>query len=403
MRTEGPDPAEAAHEGFYEALLEDDAVALYEQAPCGYLSTAPDGTIIKANRTFLALTGYDAQDLIGRRTFSELLPAGGRIYYETHYAPLLQMHGTARGIALEIVRTDGGRVPVLVNSVLEQDPQGQPLVIRTAVFDATDRREYERELLRAKARAEASEQRAFELARTLQRTLLPPSPPRIEGLEVSAAYRPAGDGSEVGGDFYDVFEISPTDVVIAMGDVSGKGVQAAAVTALARHTIRAAALRLARPSEVLSVLNDALRHDDTDRFCTVALVHLCHEDDGSWKATVASGGHPLPLLVRDGAEPQPVGRFGMLLGLFESPSLHDVEVNLEPGHSLVLFTDGVTEGRRDGELFGEERLAASLSTHRHPADALAQALVDDVMRFQGGNPRDDMAVLSIHVPSSPAG
>ena len=149
-----------AVEAFTAALLDDDPTALYERAPCGYLSSTPDGTIVKVNQTFLTLTGYQRSDLVGRRTFAELLSPGGRIYHETHYAPMLRMHGTAREIALDIVRADGDRLPVLVNAVLERDVDGAPVVVRTAVFDATDRRRYEQELLLAKERAEASEARA---------------------------------------------------------------------------------------------------------------------------------------------------------------------------------------------------------------------------------------------------
>lgn len=136
------------------ALLEDDAEELYEEAPCGYLSTSPDGTIWRANQTFLSLTGYAADDLVGRRRFYDLLPPGAKIYYETHYVPLLQMQGSVREIALEIVRADGDRLPVLVNAALKTDADDRPSLVRVTVFDATERRQYERELLEARARAE---------------------------------------------------------------------------------------------------------------------------------------------------------------------------------------------------------------------------------------------------------
>jgi sigma-B regulation protein RsbU (phosphoserine phosphatase) len=214
-------------EGFIEALLDDDAEALYDRAPCGYLSTTPDGTIVKVNDTFLTLSGYARDDIVGRKRFAELLSAGGRIYHETHYAPMLRMQAVAREIALELVCADGRRLPILVNSVLERDESGHASIIRTAIFDASHRRRYERELLREKERAEASQARATALARTLQQTLIPPHIPAIDGLDVSAEYRPAGDGSEVGGDFYDIFQASDDDWVVVIGDVCGKGVDAA--------------------------------------------------------------------------------------------------------------------------------------------------------------------------------
>ena len=134
--------AELALDEFYAALADDDASKLYEQAPCGYLSTTPDGVITKVNRTFLTLTGYERAELVGVRTFAQLLTAGGRIYHETHYAPMLRMQGAAREIALDIVRADGSRLPALVNSVLDRTPYGTPVVVRTSVFDAAERRVY---------------------------------------------------------------------------------------------------------------------------------------------------------------------------------------------------------------------------------------------------------------------
>jgi PAS domain S-box-containing protein len=136
------------------ALLAGSAEELYEDAPVGYLSTAPDGTILRCNRTFLALSGYDAAELTDRR-FYDLLPPGAKIYYETHYAPLLELQQEVREIAFEIIRADGHRLPVLVNAQLKRDADGNPALIRITVLDATDRRQYERELLRARADAES--------------------------------------------------------------------------------------------------------------------------------------------------------------------------------------------------------------------------------------------------------
>lgn len=387
----------AALEAFYEALLDDDAGQLYDRAPCGYLSTAPDGTIIKVNQTFLTLTGYDRGQLIGRIRFAELLSAGGRIYHETHYAPMLSMHGQAHEIALDIIRADGSRLPVLVNSVLERDAHGAPMVIRTAVFDARQRREYERELLRAKQRAEESEARATTLARTLQQTLIPPTPPAIPNLDVAAAYRPAGDGSEVGGDFYDVFQIGTGDWVVAIGDVCGKGVHAAVVTALVRHTLRAATVQHAEPSKALRTLNDVLRQHDTDRFCTVALLRL-RQANGEWTGAVSCAGHPLPLLRQSDGTLRAVGKPGALLGVVDAPHLHDVHISLPPGDTLLLYTDGVTEGRSGKNFYGEARLAAAAACSVDSAEALTSAVLSEVLEFQAGRPRDDIAIVAIRVP-----
>ncbi|HEX8629083.1 MAG TPA: SpoIIE family protein phosphatase [Catenuloplanes sp.] len=131
----------------------------YDNAPCGYLTTRPDGTIAKVNETFLRWTGFDRADLVGRRRFRDLLSVGGRIYHETHFAPLLRMQGEVHEVALELVRADQRRLPILLNSVLQVDAEGAPLAIHTTVFNATERRSYERELMRARRAAEESESR----------------------------------------------------------------------------------------------------------------------------------------------------------------------------------------------------------------------------------------------------
>ncbi|HVM00434.1 MAG TPA: SpoIIE family protein phosphatase [Egibacteraceae bacterium] len=374
----------------------ENAEDLYEHAPCGYLSTLPDGTIIRVNETLLSWLGYERDELVGARRFVDLLSVGGRIYHETHYAPLLAMQGRAREVAFELVRADGSRLPVLVNAIRVHTPDGD--VLRTSVLDASDRREYERELLRAREHAERSEARARVLAETLQASLIPPAPPVIPGLDVGAAYRPAGRGDEVGGDFYDVFETGNGGWAVAVGDVCGKGAVAAAVTALARYTIRAAAMGSHRPSVVLATLNAALlRNNAVERHCTV--VYLCVQRDGEGRvhATIASGGHPLPILVREEGT-GPVGEAGTLLGVLDDPVLPDTTLVLEPGEALFCYTDGLVEGRRGREFFGEERLERALHARRgRPATEVAKAVVDEVVDFQGGRPRDDMAAVLLGV------
>ncbi len=398
-----------AADEFHEALLDDDPVQLYERAPCGYLSTTPEGRIVKANATFTTWTGYDLAHL-RTRSFVDLLSVGGRIYHETHYAPLLRMQDTVREIALDIVCSDGRRLPVLVNALLDRHPDGTPRVIRIAVFDATERREYERELLRAKGRAEESERHARALTHTLQQTLVPPEPPDIPGLDAAAAYRPAGDGEEVGGDFYDVFPLSPDEWIVVLGDVSGKGVEAAVVTALVRYTVRALVVSLPRPSDVLTRLDEVLHLHETDRFCTVVLIRLRRHEDG-WSAVLSSGGHPPPLLVRGGRPPTALDISGSLVGIVEDASFHDLHLRLEPGDALLLYTDGVTEARHDYEFFGDDgllTLVGSVAAEPEPggarpagplADRLVATVLEEVLAYQAGVARDDIAVLAIGVPA----
>ncbi len=379
-------------QAFQQALLVDDPAALYDKAPCGYLSTTPDGTIVKVNDTFLTWTGYAAGELVGRRRLIDLLAPGAKIYHETHLSPMLHVLGEVKEIALEVVKADGDRMPVLVNAMLDRDPAGEPRTVRVALFDATERRRYEHELLSAKRRAEESEERALRLARTLQETLIPPGTPDIPGLEVAAAYRPAGRGDEVGGDFYDVFQIAEGDWVVVLGDVCGKGVEAAVVTALVRHTVRALAVSEQSSRDVLPQLNSILLSSDTDRFCTLVILRLRRAEQG-WKVTSSSGGHPLPLLLRAGSPPVTVGEPGMIVGAFETAHFVETTIFLGEGESLFLYTDGVTEAGRAGDFFGEEGLIDALAAPATTPQLIHQVL-DRVLEFQQNVPRDDIALLA---------
>lgn len=390
-----PRPLEALErDPAFLAAIEDTAEDLYEEAPCGYLSTTPGGTIVRANATFLRWTGYERHDLVARRRVQDLLAPGAKIYHETHYAPMLRMQGFVREIAVEFVRADGTRLPALMNSTIRTDERGEPVAVRTTIFDATERRRYEQQLLTERNRARDSEARAQLLARTLQESLIPPAPSQIPGLEVAAAYRPAGDGLTVGGDFYDVFAAKRGDFVVAIGDVSGKGVEAARVTAAARYAIRTAAMSTAHPSDVLGAVNEVLLSQRFDRYCTILCARI--RASGQWiRFESASAGHPLALHVHPDGTVQPLGRPGPPLGILPEVRVPETSIDLGPGDLVVLYTDGVTEARdRDGGWFGEERFHALLADHAGMhADGLAALLLEAVLEFQADEPRDDVALL----------
>lgn len=373
-----------------------DAERLYHHAACGLLSTTLDGVIIEVNDTFLGWTGWSREDLVGERTFAELLSPGGRIYHETHFSPMLRVDGRVQEMALEIVTTARTRIPVLVNALLGEDKDGEP-VAQLAVFGVTERREYERELRRERDRAEQSEIRARALAQTLQQTLIPPSPPLVPGLEVAAVYRPAGTGEEVGGDLYDVFQVADDDWVVVLGDVCGKGVEAAVVTALVRYTIRASSVLAPDPASVLSDLDRVLLAHGSDRFCTVVLLRL-RRLEGSWTVRMVAGGHPLPLLKSGDERPVPIGTPGALVGAFGDIERDSTELALVPGDQLLLYTDGVTEGRRGRVMYDDERLVDTFEAHTGDASSLTEHVLTDVLDFQGGLPRDDIALVALRVP-----
>ena len=245
-----------------------------------------------------------------------------------------------------------------------------------------------------------------EIARVLQRSLLPPHLPEIPGVEVGAEYLPVGETNDVGGDFYDLINTVEDGWLCAIGDVRGKGVEAASVTALARYTIRAVTLKDDRPSEVLAALNEAmLRQLPEDRFCTAACVRL-EPQDGSVGVgvDVSRAGHPPPLLVRSGATVEEVGCSGKVLGVFPDAELRDTSLRLMPGEALVLYTDGVTEARSpDGEFFGEGRLRHLLSSCAGcDAATFARRIKGVVLDFQEGYPRDDLAVLVLRASDGAA-
>ena len=232
------------------------------------------------------------------------------------------------------------------------------------------------------------------IADTLQSSLRPPRLPEIPGVEVAARYRPGGLRGEVAGDFYDVFPLREGSWLAVVGDVCGKGVEAAAVMALARYTIRTAALGRVRPSGILATLNEALLRSEMDRFCTACAVRI-DRGVGTINLTIASAGHPQPVLVT-GDGPRFIDTAGTLLGVFPDPELRDESLELRPGDSLLLYTDGVTEERADGLLFGDAGLLEALTgAQALGASELASRVMQAVHDFSQEPPADDIAVLAI--------
>lgn len=394
--TEGAAPAtEEAGEAFYGALAEDDPEELYDNAPCGYLSTLPDGTIVKVNATFLTWTGFRREDLTGKRRFQSLFVPGDRIFYETHFAPLLLMQGRVREIAIQLVCASGALLPVLINSVLKRNAAGEPAIIRVALFDATERRQYEQELVFARRLAEESEARATTLAKILQASFLPAEITPFAGLDIGAAYRPAGDGTAVGGDFYDVIDTGGGTCGVVIGDVCGKGAPAAAITSLLRYAALAEALRSSDPSQVLTALNRSLLRHRPDDMCTALFLLFVPLAEGT-RVTMAAGGHELPLLLRANGRVETIGQPGTMLGAFSDKQFPNMTATLAPGDLVLLFTDGVTEARRQQEFFGEERIHDLLRQHSTlSAQEIADKVVAATVDFQLGNARDDIAVVVV--------
>jgi PAS domain S-box-containing protein len=236
------------------------------------------------------------------------------------------------------------------------------------------------------------------IAVALQRSLLPPELPSIPSIELAARYRASGAGNEVGGDFYDVFETGDGNWSLVIGDVCGKGPEAAALMGIARHTVRTASMQEKRPSRVLSILNEGiLRQSQDGRFCTVCYVRM-HPREKGVRLTVATGGHPLPLILRADGSVDQAGVPGTLIGVLEDPEITDLAVELGPRDALLLYTDGVTDQQNDEEEFGEERLTDVLrSCAGKDAEEIARTIEQTVMAFAPGVPRDDIAILVARV------
>ncbi|MBP0456030.1 PP2C family protein-serine/threonine phosphatase [Streptomyces montanisoli] len=430
---EESEPSGAEHEvgtdAAFTALLEDSAEELYESAPCGYLSTLMDGTIAKINATLLDWLGLQRAAVVGCMRFADLLTVGGKLYHETHFAPLLRMQGELRGIALEMKTADGGRLPVLVSSMVKHGSEGEPLLIRTTLFDASDRRAYEEELLRRRqeaeqaraeaerARTEAEEaRRQAETGRTrladalavLQQSLVPAFLPAVPGLE-TAVYYHAASAEHLGGDFYDLFPVDGKRWAFFLGDVCGKGPQAAALTSLTRYTLRTAALHDPEPATALTTLNAVLHEryaaGGDPRYCT-CIFGIVEPTAETGHATVrlASGGHPPALVLRaDGHADFLPTPGGLLVGILPTAPFVTTETILAPGETMLLYTDGLTEARtgptRD-HLYGDDALHAFATTHAPATPQQAITALTGLLESFGDGLDDDTALLALGAPTT---
>lgn len=269
------------------------------------------------------------------------------------------------------------------------DDSGRLLVLR----DVTRRRDEER-------RREQWLADQARVAAALSRSLRPSALPEVPGLDLGAVYRPAGAGREIGGDFYDVFPVAG-GWGLAIGDVSGKGASSAAITAMARYTLRALVAPGAPPSDAVVRLNRHMVVDTEDETYLTLAVGLLTTAPDSATVLLALGGHVQPVLLRAQGQAVVVGQPGDAVGLFTEVEVHDVTVELGAGDALVLFTDGVTEARGPDGLFGEARLVELLEECRGlGAAAIAATVADEVLRVQQDDAADDIALLVVRVPAA---
>lgn len=377
--------AEAANR--YQAAL---LASLFDASIDGILAVDADGKVLAHNDRFLALWGIDRALVDGGdgallAAARERVPDG-----DTFVAGVLSAYERRPFHIEDELRLVDGTVLERHGKRLD-DERGEYLGFAWSFRDVTALR------VQHEAAQLASERFAA-LARSFQQSLLPPTLPTVPGIDLAARYHPALEGVDVGGDFYDVFAVRD-EWILVIGDVCGKGPEAASLTALVRHTIRAAAHHSSSPDAILVELNQALlasapSGDQSTRFATVCCVRLRSSAQGVF-ADIACGGHPPPVVLRSDGSTAPGASYGTLIGVFDRIGVPVTSTELARGDSIVMVTDGVLEARGpDGELFeraGLVRILAGLAGE--PCDAVAEAVGAAAIDQQVGSPRDDIAVL----------
>jgi PAS domain S-box-containing protein len=332
-----------------------------------------DGTITDVNKATVKISGYSRDELIGT-DFADYFTAPERA--RSGYREVFTK-GSVTDYPLTIRARDGRLTDVLYNATVYKDPEGKVLGVFAAARDMT-------------AIIELEEQRA--IASALQKALLD-LPQRARGVEFGYLYRSATKQALVGGDFYDVFEAKGGRIAILIGDVSGHGLEAARIATFAKDVVHAFAHQFRWPHLVLRETNRLLVEKNLGGFVTAFLGFL---DPESGTLTHSSAGHPPPLLATDGQVAFLTTR-GLPLGVIADARYRNIETRIQEGGVLLLYTDGITEARQNGELYGEARLAAALGRmHDRPTEVLPASLLDEALAFSGGALRDDVALLAVN-------
>ena len=383
----------------------DQLEAILSSVPAGIMVLDQRGKIVFANEIAARMAGYPGLDALLQAPPTELL--SGSETFDEHGRPIpgedLPTIKALRGVEspavlLRVPGAGGGDHRwLMARATPVADGRGGFLAI--AVLEEISQIKWSEEAVRE------SEVRHRSISRTLQEGLSPPRAPEVPGLEVAVRFRALGEASEIGGDFYDLFKTDERRWAVLIGDVSGKGVEAAATAALARHTVRATAQHNDEPEHVLGMLNQAIgRQVSPSRFCTA--VYATIELGELWvRMRIALAGHPAPLLLRSHGGAEEVGSGGPLLAGFEGAHYGADPAHLAAGDALILYTDGVTEaGQREDGGRGKlqpSRLAALLGACVGvDAEGIAQRIEDAVVAAEAGDPRDDAAILVLRSPQS---
>lgn len=379
---------------------------LFDQAPVGILVTDRNGIVQAANQGSTRMLGWQPRQTVGSAFFA-IFPDAALSSAQSLITDCVDRNDTVETV---LTRTGpDGSTQHLQVSAAPVDRERPDLGVIILLSDESMRVRALELADQARAVAEAAAQKYATLAATLQESLLPPHLPDIAGVDIAAYYHPAGDGSQIGGDFYDVFQVANDEWYAVIGDVCGKGAPAARLTALARYTIRAAAIRNPDLKRDLTDLSDALlRQSGGDarsherRFVTAAVLRM-RVEDRDVVVSAGCGGHPPPLVIRRDGDLDELECRGPLLGVFPDVRFVTDDARLRVGDVLIVYTDGVTEARRGREQFGLERLRHTLRTAvgKSPVEVV-NAVGQALRNFQAGDlARDDTALLAISPRAAP--
>lgn len=372
-----------------EALKESEErfYSAFEYAAIGIALVSPGGRFLRVNHAFCKLIGYTKEELLGK-TFQDITYPDDLELDLGYVNSMLSGDIDAYLMEKRYIHKEGHVVWVSLSVSMVKDDTGKPLYFISQIQDVTEKKQAEKDLSEAKDTAEHN-------VYLLQRALIPAKPQPIEGYTIASAYIPAYAGIEIGGDFMDVFNTESGKTGILIGDVSGKGIESAALAAITRSTVRAFAYDSSAPGDALSHTNSLLSAQQSDfmQFVTSFLVIL---DPATGEISYSSAGHPPAIISGTDSCAELLCIHNMPLGINDGVRYDEGYYTLKPGDKMVFYTDGVTEARYNGDLFGTEGIRNVLLSNNHTGpDELVQDILNAVKDWTHSMLRDDTAILIV--------
>lgn len=345
------------------------------------------GRITGFNSAAVRVFGHERDAVLGRNLADVIIPPDER---ERHRVGLAGYLATGEGriidrrIEVEALHADGSRFPIDLTVVASDE---EPPTFTGRMRDLSEQKAAEQALL-------ASRENLAHIARTLQQSLLPAELPSIDGVSLAATYRPTGEGNEVGGDFYDVFALGDGRWAMVLGDVCGKGPEAASLTSLVRYTLRAALVAGNEPQASIELLNTLIAIERPGDFCTLAAIFL---DPSDRTAVVLTAGHPPVIHLTAAGAVHRIDSSGYFVGPFPTWKGETREVSLEPGDQLLAYTDGLTEARRGRQEFGASAFDETLGRLAGGRVGATVARLEEAVLSYAGALSDDLAILACQI------